>query len=1327
MNSNKNKLIFSITTIFLIIVVSLLIYQKEHKKLALTTQKTTTKSIVKAIPLKYIGSTLLNEFNKTTIENYPTAAGTYDLATMASAITLQMLQTFSTTGTKTLPLVANWNVGIPEYSDGLNPLYMINRLTNGEHIVPTWKLDPYYNDAVGLSYYETSIKKAAELGLPLVFTLPSPESALTKDDVYFTMDKTNNPNVITPKGIVLPKLSPFGPNSLWNEVGGQWSTTSLMAQLQEWYPNPPLVIFIDEDSASKLSWSELSNSSRYQTQYPLNGSDEFKRTLVNAHWVEKYRQLHQGFMEGFTSDAWKKNTKFITRNQLAINMGMTNDWQNGATTTNLHANIWPLTADGLTINFSLDKNKTQLNNLPFMLDEAKASNPNFVSQLSIDANQQITNPNIYRGYTQLALWLLRPNIIRQTSHETIKVEINPLFQQVVDSVELINNNEILADFWKNGKLVKTGNSNYNLNIPTKYQTVPREFFLKTDATIPVYAFALEKGMAPNREWLIYTQSSSENVKDITITIPWYKDVLANSSTQGLFSIIKESYKQNSITDIHKYDKIQAKIDSLLASTKIARDSLKDYRGNTSYNYGKEFFVSPNGSDNNLGTKDSPFFSLEKARDSVRAYKNSQGLPAGGIVIWLRKGTYSLNKIFRLTEKDSGEDGKPIAYRAYKNEDVHLIGGIELKSKWFSPVSSTNPVWSRLDSDARNYIKVIDLAAHGITDFGTLEENRYASIVPPELFQGDKDLTLARWPDKNVTTSLPTINDNSIHIYGNLSPNVTGEYKKENKTSAIYKRKGLVDGKQYFIKRIEGITNTTRRSWIISENNNIPLWSHSGLGYGLPREFTIAHGDARGIPSLIKSSDKQFGFAFMQEGLNDTSFKYFGNRPSHWKNTGDIWINGMLKYPWANVHSKIKNINNGIITLEEKPLYGIKQGIHKMPYYVYNVLEELSTEGEYYIDRDSSKLYVYPKTNLNQTFTLSTNPQALIYLNNTSWIEFHGLTIEMGRKCLIEIKDGEHNLIDNCKLQFSGKSLIKISGTNTGITNSELTGSGEEAMSLSGGNRSSLTAGLNFAINNHIHDINRWKWTSKGAVKLSGVGNIFEHNDVHGLMHQAINFTGNNHRIQYNNIYNVITYSGDAGVIYSGRNWGWRGNKVNYNFIHDIINNYGDTSINGIYFDDSLSGNEAIGNIFYNIDGNGIFMNGGRDNTMESNLFHKVATVYVGTNYGFKSITNQKNSSFNLLQRLKEDNVNYKSGIWATAYPRLAKMPNNWEDIKKGGWLSPGGNSFKNNTFGEVLRIKRLGTISTALKEGNLIHYKNFETENKNDTSKIPFNEIGIQH
>jgi len=508
-----------------------------------------------------------------------TAAGTFNLATMSSAITTEALKAFSDSTESSLPLLAQWNVGIPEFVEAMDPMYMISRIELGEHVLVSWKLDPYYNDSISSSYYEDSIKKAAELNLPLVFVLPAPESALTKDSYYFTLENTTNPNVITTAGDVLEKLSPFGADELWNEVGEQWSSTSLMAQLQEWYPNPPLVVFISEDEAAKLSWSQLSQESRYTT----SGDDNFKRTLVGVEWIEKYRQMHDGFKKGFVNTTWKENVKFMSYNKFSQNLEESN-WLENATLTNHYMNIWPLTADGATVDFILSGSKTDnsvdaphvlANNLPFMLNEAKLLNPNFTYQLSLNALSKVTEPAKYRGLTQFALWFLRPSIIRQASQESDREALTPLFQELADSVELIHFNEQLASFWREGSLVNSGESDLNQNIPEQYLNDPRWFLLEIDANpprpwansteIPVWAFALERGKAPNREWLVYVQSPEGVMNNVTVTIPKYKDVIVDSSVKGTFSTLTE---KEPVSQTQVISNNEAVIEKILNNTDI---------------------------------------------------------------------------------------------------------------------------------------------------------------------------------------------------------------------------------------------------------------------------------------------------------------------------------------------------------------------------------------------------------------------------------------------------------------------------------------------------------------------------------------------------------------------------------------------------------------------------------------------------------------------------------------------------------------------------------------------------------------------------------------
>jgi len=749
MKNHINKYIMLIVVILLI---SLIVYKSNIIESSSVINKTkTSQTVAKAQPLQYSGSTILNKFNKKNVDNYQTAAGTYDIATMASTVTNQMLKAFSNTTEKTLPLVANWNAGIPQYSDGLDSMYMINRLVNGEHTLPSWKLAPYYNDTIGLDYYEASIKKAAELGLPLVFILPSPESALTKDAVYFSMDKTQNPNVITTGGIVLPKLSPFAPDALWNEVGEQWSSTSLIAQLQEWYPNPPLVLFVDEDTASKLSWSELSSSSRYAKNYPTDGDDNFKRNLVNAAWMEKYRQLHKGIKNGFTQDGWKNNIKFVSRNQLASNMGRTSTWLNSATTTKQYANIWPHTTNALTIDLNLDNTTTysDINNLPFMLDEAKQANPNFTYELSINANSTIDNPQLYRGLTQFALWFLRPSIIRQTPNQTTKDEINPLFQQVVDSVDLVNDNEILADFWQNGKLLKTGESTLESNVPTQYQTIPRWFLLKTDSNQKVWSFAIEKGETPNREWLIYAESPEDNVTDVTVSIPNFGDMVIDTTQEGSFYTVNETTptKTTAIMAIQKTNSTSIlDTNSTYVSPYLEQINIPEYNSSdpshvlitpTNGNWSKEVLNDPNkkhfyitpGVYHDLirletsGTADE--------RRTISLYNGNDIHPAAldfseiaDIRLWLKNCKYwTLDRLANI-------DDNAISFRIYKEASHNILNKLYIKN-FYSGVIIKNKC---------NFNTVQNSFLDGMSLAGILHDNVGLSIsghTEPTRIEGTK--------------------------------------------------------------------------------------------------------------------------------------------------------------------------------------------------------------------------------------------------------------------------------------------------------------------------------------------------------------------------------------------------------------------------------------------------------------------------------------------------------------------------------------------------------------------------------------------------------------
>lgn len=81
---------------------------------------------------------------------------------------------------------------------------------------------------------------------------------------------------------------------------------------------------------------------------------------------------------------------------------------------------------------------------------------------------------------------------------------------------------------------------------------------------------------------------------------------------------------------------------------------------------KIFYVSPNGSDSFDGSEITPFRTLSRARDAVRAFGQSA-------TVLLRGGEYPIDQTFKLDNLDSGTLLNPNVYKNYPGETPVLIG------------------------------------------------------------------------------------------------------------------------------------------------------------------------------------------------------------------------------------------------------------------------------------------------------------------------------------------------------------------------------------------------------------------------------------------------------------------------------------------------------------------------------------------------------------------------------------------------------------------------------------------------------------------------------
>lgn len=648
------------------------------------------------------------------------------------------------------------------------------------------------------------------------------------------------------------------------------------------------------------------------------------------------------------------------------------------------------------------------------------------------------------------------------------------------------------------------------------------------------------------------------------------------------------------------------------------------------NTGVVFYVATDGSDSNAGTLESPFQTLEKARDAIRQLKSSDGLPEGGITVYLREGIYERTESFELREQDSGEAGKVIKYQAYPGENVRLSGGSRLERDWFVPVTNPDVLNRIIDEEARTKVLEVDLTAHGLTDYGVLSRHGYylandlSSVPPMELYVAGQGMTLARWPN-NSTVQMDEI----------LDPGPTRRERDE-----VHTRGG--------------------------------------------------------------------------------TFTYNYERPQYWTQAEDIWLDGIFGYSWEWSYNKIASIDtvNKTITLRYGEMSGLFKNWYPDFHFAQNLLEEIDMPGEYYIDRQQGKLYFMPNAAFyaaaDPEITVTTLKTPMINALNASYITFEDLVLENGRDSGAVFMGGTHMLLNHCEIRNFTNSGVLINtqsrfyyndfdggpGTYNGVASSHLHHIGGTAVTITGGNKTTLVPGNNFVENSHIHDFAYYHKAYNPGVNLSGAGNRMSHNELHDAPHPGVLIFGNDHLVEYNEIYDVCKTFSDLGAIYMnlGASPQERGTVIRRNYFHNIGESK--AGVEGVYPDNFTMGITIEENIFSQMGNSAIKNNGGAHIITRNNIFidskvpYDYADLYLGD-----APENQipKNYMSNWLALFEANNY-YEGTPHMEKYPELA-------DFFTENRYYPDTNTFANNVIYNPTRTRSSTTNEHgAYDKFNLVQY-----------------------
>lgn len=609
----------------------------------------------------------------------------------------------------------------------------------------------------------------------------------------------------------------------------------------------------------------------------------------------------------------------------------------------------------------------------------------------------------------------------------------------------------------------------------------------------------------------------------------------------------------------------------------------------------DFYVSTNGSDDNTGTKDAPFLTIEKAVEAVR---NTDKTDKNGITVCIEGGEYCVSSL-EFTKEDSGTETCPVTYCSY-NGDVIINGGKNLDSSLFSVIEDES-VLNRLSENARKNVVCTDLSSLG------LGKDDWGKLYPVGLYG-----TQANY-DGDTQGPVP------CNLYFNGTPLTTARYPDEG-----------------FLHTVEIIREGQGQESSTSNHAKVEGWEN-----------------LRNPETTIFTVDDETA-----ERLNS------------YASADNVWLWTALIYEWADTTVPMKSFDYETKAVETAYVskYGAVAG---STYYIFNVLEELDAPGEWYLDRDSGMLYVYPPENIeNAQITISLSAKDFITVTDAQYLCFDSLSVRGTRGNGIVI-NSNNITVRNCLVsELSGTGVI-INGYHNTVTGCEFSHIGGTAAEIKGGDRETLTAGENRIENCLVHDFSEVSLTAGQGVNIGGVGNICAHNEFYNSPQQVIWYSGNNNVIEYNYIHDAVRLSDDSSAIYTGRRWDEVGSVVRYNVLYNIGND--DFSPHGIYLDDGASGQTVYGNLIINCNGNAFLIGGGRNNNIFNNIMINCNTAFLYDSRSRDGVLDPEfwfehsRKGFDMHENLLASP--WQSSVWKNEYPYMSEWSLDYYDTENPDFIA----------------------------------------------------------
>ena len=545
----------------------------------------------------------------------------------------------------------------------------------------------------------------------------------------------------------------------------------------------------------------------------------------------------------------------------------------------------------------------------------------------------------------------------------------------------------------------------------------------------------------------------------------------------------------------------------------------------------QVYVSPSGNDKNAGTKEAPFATLKKALDVMAGQ-------SGGIV-WMMEGTYTIGEGLNVGNTVSGTRHSPLFIKAYEGADVTLTANTTIStdsSLWHYVDASENlGVYERLPEKTRDEIMYTKLSDQGLTSADFAEITKAGG--PPKLYVGDSIYTLAQYP------------------------NETGDIMDRLYFKYVYDT-GSVTSTQCMLywPWIERATAAGKdpATWIVGWETRIPTDDERG----------------QEILSWVNTGDIWYYgscYSGWEFGYYNIALETEGQGWAH-NADGTPWVKGSdetpyLGYPKGDGYYSLKSVQPN----SSGAMASGNSAAGRNTYILFNAVEALDAPGEWFLDRDTDILYVYPTEEMEGS-TMSTSGSTSVtllgfkYVNN---LVIDGINVDGANGIGFEFSYCENVVVQNVECRNTRSSAIYFRECyDSAVLYSDFSRANSALISIAASESTRTLTPSGMVIQNcAFHDPLP---TQQGGISYAGYRTVISHNYLENTI-----ISGNVTAeciVEYNLLEGGSSDITDGGMIYT---WGWsnRGNHYRYNVVHMF-----NATHKAIYNDGTSSGHYTYGNI-----------------------------------------------------------------------------------------------------------------------------------------------------